>query len=209
MATPSAGPIRCAGSRSGVIAERQVLRGADSQAVRDKPQSVFAPAVIEVDPVALDPRTPPGFSASSTNTQAPTSAKPSRVGEGTTSKPGAQPSQSGRRGKEPAKDPLARVALALVGADEEAEAYWYEAINGPSLSAHERQDLIEDSNEDGISDPKHPSAEDFPLIVSRLMILEAVAQDAMDEVNADAFQEAYKDLANLANLVLGDGEPVR
>jgi hypothetical protein len=31
----------------------------------------------------------------------------------------------------------------------------------------------------------------------------------MDEVNADAFLEAYKDLVNLAAVALGRGEPVR
>jgi hypothetical protein len=35
------------------------------------------------------------------------------------------------------------------------------------------------------------------LIVSRLQIIEEVASDAMDKVNADAFAEAYKDLANM------------
>jgi len=31
----------------------------------------------------------------------------------------------------------------------------------------------------------------------------------MDEVNAVALQEAYKDLVNLANVAMGGGEPVR
>jgi hypothetical protein len=104
---------------------------------------------------------------------------------------------------------VARVALALVGTDPEAEAYWYEAINDPSLSAHEREDLIEDLNEEGLPDPKHPTADDLPLIVSRLMVIEEAGPYAMDKVNADAFQEAYKDLVNLANVAMGGGEPVR
>jgi len=91
--------------------------------------------------------------------------------------------------KEPLKDPVARLALAWVGADEDAEAYWYSAINDPNLPPNERQDLIEDLNEDGLSDPKRPTAEDLPLIISRLVIIEEVAPDAMDSVNADAFQE--------------------
>jgi hypothetical protein len=110
--------------------------------------------------------------------------------------------------KEPIKDPKAREALALVGLDPEAEAYWYAAINDPNLSAKERQDLIEDLNEDGLSDPKHPSPDDLPTILSRLELIEAVAPDAMDKVNADAFKEAYKDLVNLANVATGGGEPV-
>jgi hypothetical protein len=95
-------------------------------------------------------------------------------------------------------DPLARAALSFVGADPEAEAYWYGAINDPKLSANERKDLIEDLNEDGLSDPRRPGPEDLPLILSRLALIEEAAPYAMDEVNADAFQEAYKDLVNLA-----------
>jgi len=100
------------------------------------------------------------------------------------------------------QDPVARVALAFVGADPDAEMYWYEAINNPSLSAHERQDLIEDLNEDGLSDPRNPTADDLPLILNRIQIIEDVIWDAMDEVNTDAFLEAYKDLVNLAFLAM-------
>jgi hypothetical protein len=121
----------------------------------------------------------------------------------------AQPAQGGRPAKEPVKDPVAREALAWVGADPEAEAYWYGAINNPDLSAHERQDLIEDLNEDGLSDPKHPSPDDLPLIINRILLIEELGPDAMDQVNADAFQEAYKDLLNLADLAMGGGEPIR
>ena len=119
----------------------------------------------------------------------------------------AKPRTSG--GKPPPQDPLARIALAFVGEDPWADAYWYEAINDPSLPATERQDLIEDLNEDGLPDPKRPTAEDLPLIVSRLTMIEDIAWDAMDEVNAEAFAEAYKDLLNLGALALGGGEPVR
>jgi hypothetical protein len=106
-------------------------------------------------------------------------------------------------------DALARVALSFVGTDREAEAYWIEAINDPILSADERQNLIEDLNEDGLSDPKHPSAADLPLILNRIALIEALEDGAMDEVNADAFREAHKDLVNLANLATGRGEPVK
>jgi hypothetical protein len=115
----------------------------------------------------------------------------------------------GLSGKPDLADPLARVALAFVGMDSEAEAYWFEAINNPALSAHERQDLIEDLNEDGLSDPKRPTMDDLPVILNRLLIIEEVGIEPMDEVNAAAFQEAYKDLVNLANVAMGGGEPVR
>ncbi len=108
-------------------------------------------------------------------------------------------------GKPPIQDPMARAALAYVGANPDAESYWYEAINDPGLPAQERQDLIEDLNEDGLSDPHNPTAEDLPLILSRIQLIEEVVWDAMDEVNADAFMEAYKDLVNLAFQAMGNG----
>jgi hypothetical protein len=110
--------------------------------------------------------------------------------------------------EEPLQDPVARQALALVGLDPEAEAYWFAAINDLSLPANERQDLIEDLNEEGLPDPKHPTLDDLPLILSRLALIEAVGPDAADEVNADAFDEAYKDLLNLAELAMGGGRTV-
>jgi hypothetical protein len=114
-------------------------------------------------------------------------------------KPGARPAQ------EPIQDPMARLALAFVGADPDAELYWYGAINNPSLSAQERQDLIEDLNEDGLTDPHRPTADDLPLILNRIQLIEEVVWDAMDEVNADAFLEAYKDLVDLAVQAMENG----
>ena len=118
-------------------------------------------------------------------------------------------SQGGGSAKEPLQDPLAREALAFVGADPIAEQYWFAAINDPSLPAQERQDLIEDLNEDGLSDTKHPGPGDLPLILNRLVLIENIAPAAPDRVNADALQEAYKDLQQLARIALGSGEIVR
>jgi hypothetical protein len=106
--------------------------------------------------------------------------------------------------KPPIQDPDARAALSLVGTDPEAEQYWMAAINDPALPAEERKDLIEDLNEDGLSDPKHPGQQDVPLIVSRIQLIEELAPDSMDPVNANAFAEAYKDLNNMLA-----GEPVK
>lgn len=106
-------------------------------------------------------------------------------------------------------DKLAREALSFVGLDPGAEEYWIEAINDPHLSADERQNLIEDLNEDGLSDPKHPTLDDLPVILSRLQLIEELAPGAMDQVNSDAFSEAYKDLLNLAELAQGRGAPVQ
>ena len=95
------------------------------------------------------------------------------------------------------RDPLARVALSLVGADATAEEYWAAAINDPSLSAKEREDLIEDLNEVGFADPQNPTPEEIPLIVNRLQIIEQYAPFAKDDNNARSFAEAYKDLSNM------------
>jgi hypothetical protein len=93
--------------------------------------------------------------------------------------------------------PLARLALSYVGDDPLAEQVWVEAINDPSFSAHDRQDLIEDLNEEGFPDPKNITMDDLPLIVNRMALIEELADDAMDDVNAAAFEEAYKDLVNM------------
>jgi hypothetical protein len=95
------------------------------------------------------------------------------------------------------RDPLARVALSLVGADATAEEYWAAAINDPSLSAKEREDLIEDLNEVGFADPQNPTPDEIPLIVNRLQIIEQYAPFAMDDNNARSFAEAYKDLSGM------------
>lgn len=92
---------------------------------------------------------------------------------------------------------LQRLALSLVGSDPEAEFIWTAAINDPSLPANERKDLIEDLNEDGFPDPKHVTLDDVPLILRRIDLIEQLAPAAMDDVNAAAFAEAYKDLVEM------------
>jgi hypothetical protein len=98
------------------------------------------------------------------------------------------------------QDPTARLALSSVGTDEDADEYWSEAINNPNLPSQERRDLIEDLNQDGLSDPQHPTAADIPIIVNRIQLIEEMAPNAMDQVNADAFAEAYRDLVNMLNV---------
>lgn len=100
-----------------------------------------------------------------------------------------------RRGKRELQDPEAREALRLVGADVKAEEYWLKAINNPNLPAKEREDLIEDLNEVGYADPKHLTANDLPLILKRIAIVEKL--EAMDDVNAAAIKEALKDLTHM------------
>lgn len=102
-----------------------------------------------------------------------------------------------------AKEPLARLALSYVGADPQANAFYQQAINDPVLTKGHRSNLIEDLNEDGFADPKNLTAADLPLILNRLALIEQLAPNAMDDVNAAAFKEAYKDLVNMHIKVTG------
>ncbi len=97
------------------------------------------------------------------------------------------------------QDPLARVALFFVGTgDQEADAYWESAIFDPSLPAEERKDLIEDLNETGMADPHDPGPADLPMILARIGLIEQLVPYSIDQVDANAFAEAYKDLSGLA-----------
>ncbi len=70
-----------------------------------------------------------------------------------------------------------------------------------------RSNLIEDLNEDGFADPQNLTANDLPLIQSRIALIEEFAPNAMDEVNTAAFEEAYKDLVNMRANVTGQTPP--
>jgi hypothetical protein len=113
-----------------------------------------------------------------------------------------------KKPKEPLRDPEARAAMSLVGIDPEAEAYWLGAIFDSTLPENEREDLMEDLNEEGLSDHKHPGPKDLPLILNRLAIIEEVLPLA-DAFMVKHLGEAYKDLVNLAAVTQGGGEPVR
>ena len=93
---------------------------------------------------------------------------------------------------------VAREALKLVGSDPVAEHIWVDAINNPALPAADRKNLIEDLNEAGFADPKNPTEAELPLIQHRIALIERLAPTPMDDVNAAAFAEAYKDLKNMA-----------
>jgi hypothetical protein len=86
----------------------------------------------------------------------------------------------------------------MVGRDPDAEVYWLESIFDESLPNKEREDLMEDLNEEGFADPHHVTPEEFPLIVTRLQIIESVAPFA-DDFMSRHLAEAYKDLVNMLN----------
>lgn len=95
------------------------------------------------------------------------------------------------------KEPLARVALNYVGADAQADEFFQKAINDLNLPNDHRRNLIEDLNQDGFVDRKNLNARDLQLIQNRLALIEQLAPNATDPVNAAAFKEAYKDLLKM------------
>jgi hypothetical protein len=159
---------------------------------------------VEPSPAAEEPRTStsPEGSPMPDETRGRTVDRRSAAPMPASAQRNVAPSQPAASPAPPSQDllipkPLARAALGFVGADPEAETVWALAINDPDRSPNERKDLIEDLNEDGFLDPKHVTADDLPLILSRLELIEELAPDSMDEVNAAAFAEAYKDLVNM------------
>ena len=101
------------------------------------------------------------------------------------------------------KEPLARLALNFVGADAQANAFYQQTINDPILNRSHRKNLIEDLNQDGFADTRNLTPQDLPLIESRIRLIEQLAPAAMDDVNAAAFKEAYKDLINMRTKITG------
>jgi hypothetical protein len=104
------------------------------------------------------------------------------------------------------KEPLARLALNFVGADVLANEFYEKTINDPLLTKSHRKNLIEDLNQDGFPDTRNLTARDLALIENRIRLIEQLAPAAMDEVNAAAFKEAYKDLINMRAKVTGQNQ---
>jgi hypothetical protein len=101
-------------------------------------------------------------------------------------------------------DPDPREVLAMVGMDDEADQFWLNAIFDTSLSDKERADMMEDLNEAGFDDPKNVTADDLPLILNRLELIEAVLPNA-DDFMTEHLTEAQKDLAEM--LTAASGQP--
>lgn len=180
-------------------AGRKVVRLRTSQPEAHPTESVPIPVRVEQESApASEPLTPPPVAAPVT---AP--VKKSATPVIPPAPEPAAPAPGVPRTKEPPQNPLARAALSLVGSDSEAEELWLAAINDPDLPANERKDLIEDLNEDGFPSPRQLTADDLPLILSRIALIERLAPDALDEVNAEAFLEAYKDLWNMYERLVG------
>ena len=107
------------------------------------------------------------------------------------------------------KEPLARVALNYVGISEQADQLYQVAINDANLPPDHRKNLIEDLNETGFADPRHLTQADLPLIEKRIGLIEKLGPNSMDQVNADAFKEAYKDLQGMQNSLVPKAAPAK
>jgi len=116
----------------------------------------------------------------------------------------AQTKKAGSK-KKVFQDPLAREALALTGSDPYAEEYWFAALNNPALPQNERQDLVDDLNEEGLADPKHPTVDDIPLLLARLELLEEAAFWLGDQYEWD---EPIRDLEQLIRVADGSSETI-
>lgn len=179
----------------------------------EKTREIFSPVAVRPAPEPVPPHGSDERAPTETSPAAPEPMAQAATGNPPTppEKPEAhaQPRSEERRHAElpPARSISpqdARAALGLVGADADAEKVWATAINDPNMSAHDRKDLIEDLNETGFADPKHLTADDLPLIVNRLKLIENMAPNAMDDVNAAAFAEAYKDLTHMYQRLAGN-----
>lgn len=100
------------------------------------------------------------------------------------------------------REALARVALNYVGANDEALTLFHDAALDPQLKPDQRRNLIEDLNQDGLSNRKAPTPEDLKIIANRYLLTQTYLQQDYiqnDKMLSAAFREADKDLANMLN----------
>jgi hypothetical protein len=177
-------------------AARQVVRAETPEVTPALAAGPIVQVKQDVPPVAVGEPTPTMWPAEAESPKLMAAAKPAKQ-PGRESAASASAVPPAPKSKPTLAAPVARVALSFVGADADAEAVWLDAINDPTVPPNERKDLIEDLNEDGFADPKNITADDLPLVMSRLQLIESIAADSMDETNLTAFAEAYKDLVNM------------
>ena len=108
------------------------------------------------------------------------------------------------------KEPLARVALSYVGANPQALDLFHTAVLDPALLPDQKRNLVEDLNQDGISNRKAPTPEDLQVITKRYELTQAYLQQ--DYVQNDnllnaAFREADKDLRKMLERAAANPPP--
>ena len=166
----------------------QAPKQPESQNTQEQPP--VEQVAVEPQPPAPEPAAPPpqADSQADSTVQAETPAAPS--------------GQDSRLDDPAVKEKRGREALAMIGHSPEADQVWIQAINDPTLSASARSNLIEDLNEDGLS-YRNLTTADLPVIQYRIDLVEGLRPYAMDKTNADAFDEARKDLVNMEARLTG------
>ena len=98
------------------------------------------------------------------------------------------------------KESLGRVALTYVGANDQALPLFHAATIDPALKPDQRRNLVEDLNQDGLSNRRNPTPEDLKVIANRYTLTQTYLQQEYvqnDKTLNAAFREANKDLANM------------
>ncbi len=108
------------------------------------------------------------------------------------------------------KEPLARVALAHVGTNPQAEQMFGKAVRDPALQGDPIRNLVEDLNQDGFANRKVLTPEDRRIADFRLGLTQAYLQQTWvqnDKTLSRAFAEANKDLAKMLERPAGGNRP--
>jgi hypothetical protein len=111
------------------------------------------------------------------------------------------------------REALGRLALNYVGANDQALELYHQAALDPQLKPDQRRNLVEDLNQDGLSNRRNPTPEDLKIIAKRYELTQSYLQQDYvknDKLLNEAFLEANKDLANLlqrAGVTLPGGPP--
>jgi hypothetical protein len=127
----------------------------------------------------------------------------------------AQTFQDQRVADPDSKESLGRLALTYVGASDQALQLYHAAALDPALKPDQRRNLVEDLNQDGLSNTRSPTPEDLKIIASRYALTQSYLQQDYvknDKVLNAAFLEANKDLANMlqrAGMTPAPGTPVK
>src|SRR5204863_8014245 len=99
-----------------------------------------------------------------------------------------------------ARESLARVGLAQVGINPQAEQMFHKSIFDPSLAPAQRSELVRDLDQDGLIDDHNLTPADVPVVTSRLALTQTYLQQdyvLQDKELTSAFLTANKDLRKL------------
>lgn len=110
------------------------------------------------------------------------------------------------------KEPLARVALAFVGTNPQAEQMFGKAVRDPALAGEPVRNLVEDLNQNGFANRRVLTPEDVRLATFRLALTEQYLQQPFvqsDKTLSRAFAEANKDLTGVLQRASGAAPPLK